>query len=137
MIRHWRLLITFTCWTLIPISSPVLADFDTALTAFKKGNSTEAFKQLHPLEKQGDPQSQSLLGIMYLEGEGVKQNYKTAAQWFQKSAEQGDELAEYNIGLLYERGKEYPAIFPKLPIGTVGRLKVVTRMHNSVWPSFM
>ena len=105
MIHSWHLWVIISCWTLLPISSPVFANFDTALTAYKKGNFTEAFKQLQPLEERGDPQSQLLLGVMYLHGEGVQRNDKTAAQWFRKSAEQGDETAEYNLGLLYEHGK--------------------------------
>ncbi|MDO8355530.1 MAG: tetratricopeptide repeat protein [Nitrospirota bacterium] len=107
-IRHWHLSIIIGCWSIFSTSSPVLANFDTALIAYKNGNFTEAFKQLQPLEEQSHPQSQLLLGVMYLEGEGVKRNYQTAAQWFRKSAEQGDEIAEFNLGLLYERGKGVP-----------------------------
>lgn len=107
-IHHWHRWIIIGWWILIPISSPALADFDTALTAFKKGNFTEAFKQLQPLEQQGDPRAQLLLGVMYLGGDGVKRNYETAARWFRKSAEQGDETAAYKLGLLYERGKGVP-----------------------------
>ena len=107
-IRHWHLSIIIGCWSIFSTSSPVLANFDTALIAYKNGNFTEAFKQLQPLEEQSHPQSQLLLGVMYLESEGVKRNYQTAAQWFRKSAEQGDETAEYNLGLLYKRGKGVP-----------------------------
>ena len=104
-IRRWHLLIIAGCWSLIPISSPVLADFDAALVAYHKGNFTEAFKQLQPVETQGDPDAQLLLGFMYLDAEGVKRNLKTAAYWIQKSADQGHESAEYHLGLLYEHGK--------------------------------
>ena len=107
-IRRWHLWIIIGWWTLIPISSPALADFDTALTAFKKGNFTEAFKQLQPLEKQDDPRAQLLLGVMYLEGDGVKRNYETAGRWLRKSADQGNETAASKLELLYERGKGAP-----------------------------
>lgn len=45
------------------------------------------------------------LGLMYSEGQGVKQDYYKAAECFQKAAEQGHAEAQYNLGLMYYRGK--------------------------------
>jgi uncharacterized protein len=41
------------------------------------------------------------LGIMYLKGRGVKQDYKEAAKWFLKSADKGNVEAQRNLGLMY------------------------------------
>ncbi|GHT71254.1 hypothetical protein AGMMS49950_07570 [Endomicrobiia bacterium] len=42
---------------------------------------------------------------MYRDGEGVKQNYKEAINWYKKSAEQGNADAQYNLGVMYHEGK--------------------------------
>ncbi|GHT40295.1 hypothetical protein AGMMS49921_01440 [Endomicrobiia bacterium] len=36
---------------------------------------------------------------------GVEQNYKEASNWFKKSAEQGNAKAQYNLGLMYDKGE--------------------------------
>ncbi|MGE3259322.1 MAG: tetratricopeptide repeat protein [Geobacter sp.] len=41
---------------------------------------------------------------MYYKGEGVKQDYKQAAKWYQKAADQGHASAQYNLGIVYENG---------------------------------
>jgi TPR repeat protein len=42
---------------------------------------------------------------MYANGKGVKQDYKKAVEWYQKTADQGYVTAQYNLGLMYENGK--------------------------------
>jgi TPR repeat protein len=44
------------------------------------------------------------LGLMYHQGEGVQRDYKQAAAWYRKAAEQGDTQAQYNLGEMYEQG---------------------------------
>jgi TPR repeat protein len=44
------------------------------------------------------------LGILYLEGQGVRQDYKEAFRWFQKGAEAGDSSAQTNLGYMYDQG---------------------------------
>ena len=41
-------------------------------------------------------------------GRGVPQNYTDAAMWYRRAAEQGDSLAQYSLGLLYDRGFGVP-----------------------------
>ena len=36
---------------------------------------------------------------------GVEQNYRKAAKWWRKAAEQGHKNAQYNLGLAYDNGK--------------------------------
>ena len=45
------------------------------------------------------------LGLMYEEGEGIRQNYNMAMKWYQDSADQDDADAQYRIGVLYAQGK--------------------------------
>lgn len=41
---------------------------------------------------------------MYDLGEGVKQNFPAAFQWYMKSAQQGNAIAQRNIALMYSTG---------------------------------
>jgi uncharacterized protein len=46
---------------------------------------------------------------MYLDGQGVPQDYAAAAGWFRKAAEQGDEAdAQSNLGAMYYDGRGVP-----------------------------
>ena len=44
------------------------------------------------------------MGSHYIDGKGVKKNFKKAIYWFQKAAKHGDAKAQYNLGVLYEKG---------------------------------
>ena len=44
----------------------------------------------------------------YLGNRDTSQNYKQAAYWFQKAANQGDPKAQYLLGKMYEQGKGIP-----------------------------
>ena len=57
------------------------------------------------LAERGDAIAQYNLGLMYLAGQGVNQDYGQAAKWFRKAAEQGDAPAQYNLGLIYQGGQ--------------------------------
>ncbi len=48
------------------------------------------------------------LGRLYEWGNGVPQDYAQAANWYLNAAEQGDSLAQWNLGSLYdERTQNY------------------------------
>ena len=42
---------------------------------------------------------------MYEEGQGVRQDYAQAVQWYRKAAEQGLAEAQYNLGVMYAKGE--------------------------------
>ena len=42
---------------------------------------------------------------MYYNGEGVPQDFKEAAKWYRKAAEQGVAPSQYNLGLMYANGQ--------------------------------
>lgn len=60
---------------------------------------------LQPLAEQGDAIAQFLLGGMYEEGRGVKQDDFEAVKWYRKAAEQGDADAQALLGFAYLLGK--------------------------------
>ena len=42
---------------------------------------------------------------MYNVGQGVAQNYTEAVKWYRRAAEQGNPVAQANLGRLYENGQ--------------------------------
>jgi TPR repeat protein len=57
----------------------------------------------------GDPEAQFTLGKNYEAGRsGLKKDYAEAANWYRKSAEQGNVYAQASLGILYHSGKGLP-----------------------------
>jgi len=52
----------------------------------------------------GDPSAQFEVGARMAEGKGTPQDFKEAAKWYQRSADQGFAQAQYRLGTFYERG---------------------------------
>jgi TPR repeat protein len=42
--------------------------------------------------------------VIYAKGYGVDQDYKEAAKWYRKAAEQGHSWGQYNLGGMYANG---------------------------------
>jgi len=57
---------------------------------------------------QGQADAQFNLGGLYINGEGVSQDYTQAAAWYRKAAEQGDADAQFKLGRLYYHGHGVP-----------------------------
>lgn len=62
-------------------------------------------KAVLTLATNGNPKAQHNLGAMYLNGQGVTQDFKQAAHWFRLSATQGLALSQHNLGTLYLKGE--------------------------------
>ena len=55
--------------------------------------------------KAGNARAQALVARCYANGtDGVKKNYKEAVKWAQKSADQGDAVGLYQLGVHYDKG---------------------------------
>lgn len=52
----------------------------------------------------GNANAQNILGTMYVQSKGVKQDYFEAMKWFRKSAKQGNSDAQLNLGVMYANG---------------------------------
>jgi hypothetical protein len=77
------------------------ADINALVMQAREGNAY-ALQKLLDAADQGVASAQTNLGFMYKNGYGgVKQNYKQAAAWFQKAADQGDATA---LGVMYANG---------------------------------
>jgi len=55
-------------------------------------------------EKKNDPAAQYGLGCYFYSHSESASDFNLAAQWLQKSAEQGYAAAQYNLALLYQQG---------------------------------
>jgi len=88
------------------IVAPVYADdFQDGINAYNRKDFKTAFEKLKPFAKQGNAVAQSTLGVMYLKGEDVTQDYEKAVKWYRLSAEQGNAIGQYNLGLIYAKGE--------------------------------
>lgn len=78
-----------------------------------KRDYSQAVKWLSMAAKQGDPDAQVTLGQMYENGEGVPQDYGSAAYWYRKAADHTMDLGGAGVGAnslaqLYQRGHATP-----------------------------
>ncbi|MBR2209565.1 MAG: sel1 repeat family protein, partial [Synergistaceae bacterium] len=70
-----------------------------------KQNKSEAAKWYLKAAKQGIPEAQHNIALMYYDGEGVPKNKSEALKWWRRAAEQGVAEAQYNLGFLYGTGE--------------------------------
>jgi TPR repeat protein len=75
------------------------------LSAYQKGDYTGAFKEWQPLAEQGNATAQFNVGLMYYQGQGVRQDYGYGADWFRRAAQQGYAKAQHDLGAMYGVGK--------------------------------
>jgi len=61
------------------------------------------FDQTQRLANQGNASAQYNLGVMYHNGEGVRQNINTAKEWFGKSCDNGEQLGCDKYRILNQR----------------------------------
>lgn len=100
------------CWIpilislLIPLNVTVVqADFKDGIDAYEAGDYVTAHRKFLAEAKKGNAEAQNKLGVMFSEGQGVRQNYKKAVAWHQKAAEQGYAEAQFNLGVMYSEGQ--------------------------------
>ena len=85
------------------------ADFNDGVVAYLMGDYNQAFTTMQALAETSDHgYAQYYLGIMYMKGQGVEQDYKSAGEWFRKSAENRIPQAQYRLGELYMKGLGVP-----------------------------
>ena len=64
---------------------------------FSGGVSGQDFEETKRLAEQGDVYAQTVLGLMYADGEGVPENDAEAVKGYRLAAEQGDASAQSNL----------------------------------------
>jgi TPR repeat protein len=94
------------------ITSPVRADFNDGVVSYVMGDYDKAFKTMQSLAETSDHgYAQYYMGMMYMQGQGVEQDYKNAGEWFRKASEKSIPAAQYKLGNLYFKGRGVPKDF--------------------------
>src|SRR5947199_2117398 len=63
----------------------------------------EAVRWYRLAAEQGNAEAQNDLGVMYLDGLGLREDAAEAAKWYRKAAEQGLAIAQFNLACRYVR----------------------------------
>lgn len=84
---------------------PSLDDLIQAEQRYSK-NKQENLKNIIARAQGGDKSAQKGLGIVYQEGVTGVKNRDKAFYWFNLAASQGDDIAQFYVGLLYHQGDE-------------------------------
>lgn len=80
-------------------------NLEEIMIAYQNGDFTTALQGVVPLADAGHSGAQELLGIMYMMGQGVKQDHQKAFYWMKKAANEGRPLAEHYLGVMYYTGE--------------------------------
>ena len=79
---------------------------EDGVQAFDQGNYARSMTLLESPAQAGDPRAQDYLGRLYEDGLGaIDKDAETAVDWYTRSAEQGDALAQYNLAVMYYEGR--------------------------------
>jgi TPR repeat protein len=87
------------------LTKPVWAGPEEGLAAYQAGDYETAHKEFSPLAEQGHTNAQLILGIMYLNGQGVQQDDAEAVKWWRRAAELGHDGAQFYLGVVYVKGQ--------------------------------
>jgi len=77
---------------------------ELSLLDYNRGDFTSAREKLERLSLFGDHEAEQRLGVLYLNGEGVAQDYGRAREFFESASLKGNLLAATNLAQLYSEG---------------------------------
>jgi hypothetical protein len=63
-----------------------------------------ALQRIEALANGGNAKAAVILGVKYLDGDGVSRSEQDAARWLERAAKAGEPVAQYRLGTLYQRG---------------------------------
>lgn len=87
--------------SVLPVDAGQLEDAEAAINI---GDYVTALRLLGPLVDQDNTYAERLLGIMYIKGRGVPQDYALGMRWMRLAADKGLADAQNEVGILYQRG---------------------------------
>ncbi len=88
------------------------ADFNDGVVTYLMGDYEKSFKTMQSLAETSDHgYAQYYMGMMYMKGQGVEQDYKKAGEWFRKASEKNIPQAQYKLADLYFKGRGVPKDF--------------------------
>ncbi len=100
----WILLLTFPGISCVLSQEteglPKISEYEKGTKAFAEGDFKAAANYWLADAYLGSPEAQFNIGVLYIEGKGVRENRGEAIFWFRKAAKQGHQEAQYNLGHL-------------------------------------
>ena len=91
------------------LSSPALAEIETARDLMDAGDYARAMEELRPAAIAGNAEAEELIGVMYASGLGVERDDVRAFDWYLRAAMKGHAGAQSGVGWYYEVGRGMPA----------------------------
>jgi uncharacterized protein len=79
--------------------------------AYQRGDYARAAYLLLPVAEGGQTSAQFIMGMLYMDGQGVRANPAKGAEMFRRSAEQGHRIGQFFLGMAYIAGRGVPQNF--------------------------
>jgi hypothetical protein len=92
------------CGPNLEVTQNVLA----STAAYLRNDKSSDFSCLLEAARQGDTNSENILGVDYMTGSATPQDYQLARDWLIKAADQGSSEACHNLSVLYRKGLGVP-----------------------------
>jgi TPR repeat protein len=95
---------------LLLMAKPSLAiarPWEDGYAAYQRKDYTLAVEKWRLVAQTGKAEAQSLLGLMYFFGQGVKQDYPQAITWLRLAAAQGEAKAQFKLGAMHENAQGF------------------------------
>jgi len=86
----------------------MLSSYEDGAAAYDRADYAAAIRLWLPLAEKGNPDAQTMLGIIYEEGQGVPQDDAAAVTWYRRAADQGHPDAQFYLACMHDLGKGVP-----------------------------
>ena len=86
--------------------------FERGLDAFRGGDLNAAITEWSAAAEDGNRDALFNLGLLFANGNGVKQDWDEAKTLFQKAGKRGSELAMFSLAIMYFNGQGVPKDLP-------------------------
>jgi uncharacterized protein len=86
----------------------MLSSYEDGAAAYDRADYATAMRLWLPLAEGGNGDAQTMLGIIYEEGQGVSQDHTAALTWYRRAADQGHPDAQFYLAYMHELGKGVP-----------------------------
>ncbi|MES9900811.1 MAG: tetratricopeptide repeat protein [Sedimenticola sp.] len=94
--------------TAIKVEQLEKANVIKGLASYQQSKYKEAHGILHPLAVRDEVSSQSVLGEMYMMGNGVSRSAEESFKWYLSAAEQEHAQSQYQVASMYAHGTGVP-----------------------------
>ena len=86
----------------------MLSSYEDGAAAYNRADYATARRLWLPLAEGRNADAQTMLGIIYEEGQGVSQDYAAAVTWYRRAADQGHPDAQFYLACMHDLGKGVP-----------------------------